>query len=156
DILNVMGPSIAIAALLWSVRAGALTRVVINALAAIVWAMVTPIVRASGAVEFLPVWMQWYVRPTADYTTFTLFPWAAFVFAGAACGLLVAAASDESEERRRHWFVAAAGVAVIALGWYASKQPTIYRASSFWTTSPTWFAIRTGVLMVSLSTLYAL
>jgi uncharacterized membrane protein len=155
DILNVMGPSIAVAALMWSARASARVRVVMYASAAIILAMATPIVRASAGVDLLPAWIQWYVRPTADYTTFTLFPWAAFVFAGSACGLFVAA-SGEREERARHWLLAAAGVMVIALGWYASKQPSIYRTSSFWTTSPTWFAIRTGVLMVSLSALYAI
>src|SRR5262249_44115570 len=39
--------------------------------------------------------------------------------------------------------------------WYTSMRPSIYRESSFWTTSPTWFAIRVGILMIGLAALYA-
>jgi len=34
-------------------------------------------------------------------------------------------------------------------------RPSIYRVSSFWTSSPTWFAIRVGVLMVAVSAVFA-
>src|SRR5262249_32775447 len=42
------------------------------------------------------------------------------------------------------------GVVLVGVGFYTAAQPTIYRSSSFWTSSPTWFAIRAGVLMASL------
>ena len=64
--------------------------------------MVTPIVRAAPAVDALPLWLQWYVRPSGEFTIFTLFPWAGFVFAGGAVGALIAAARDERAERRLH------------------------------------------------------
>ena len=37
-----------------------------------------------------------------------------------------------------------------------SFLPAIYLQSSFWTTSPTWFVIRVGLLMASLAALFAL
>ena len=40
------------------------------------------------------------LRPAGDYTTFTLFPWAGFVFAGAGCGVLLEQARDRRTERR--------------------------------------------------------
>ena len=47
------------------------------------WRWLTPIVRASPAIDAWPLWLQWYMRPFGDFTIFTLFPWAGFVFAGA-------------------------------------------------------------------------
>ena len=45
----------------------------------------------------------------------------------------------------------ASGAALIALGFYTAGRPSIYRVSSFWTSSPTWFAIRVGILMMALT-----
>ena len=50
-------------------------------------ALATPLVRASTGLAALPDPLEWYLRPWAGRTTFTLFPWAGFVFAGAAAGL---------------------------------------------------------------------
>ena len=48
-----------------------------------------------------------------------------------------------------------AGVLVIAGGFYASTLPSLYADSSFWTTSPTYFAIRAGLAMAALAALFA-
>src|SRR5262249_48622826 len=156
DILNVMGPAIAAAGIVWGMttRTGALVAAYAGIAAAI--AMLTPILRATPAIDVLPIWVQWYIRPAGDNTTFTSFPWAGFVFAGAACGVLIAAARTQRAERRLQIWLAGTGAARIAAGPYAAPRPSIYRQSSFWTTSPTWFAIRVGVLMLALAAIYAL
>ena len=94
--------------------------------------------------------------PKGDLTNFTMFPWAGFVFAGAACGVLLAATRQGRTERRLHAAFAICGIALVALGQYLSTQPTIYRESSFWTTSPTWFVMRVGILMIGVAAIYAL
>jgi len=119
-------------------------------------ALATPVVRATPLVDALPTWLQWYLRPAGEHTTFTLLPWAGFVFAGGATGALVAAISDPRAERRLHIALAAAGVALTAFGFWAASRPSLYAASSFWTSSPTWFAIRAGILMIALGVLFAL
>jgi uncharacterized membrane protein len=103
----------------------------------------------------MPTWVQWYLRPAGEYTAFTAFPWVGFVFGGAACGALIASARGPASDRRLHVAFSVTGVALIALGLLTAAQPTIYAASSFWTSSPTWFAIRCGVMMLALSGLYA-
>ena len=118
--------------------------------------MLTPVVRTAAFVVSLPTWLQWYVRPAADHTTFTAFPWAGFVCAGAGCGALLAATRDGLGERRVQTGLAIAGAGTIALGLYAASLPSIYRQSSFWTSSPTYFAVRAGILMTALSGLYAM
>lgn len=117
--------------------------------------MLTPVVRTAAFVDILPTWTQWYLRPSGDHTTFTAFPWAGFVCAGAGCGVLLAAARDAVGERRLQVGLAIAGVGTIALGLYAASFPSIYRQASFWTSSPTYFAVRVGILMTALSLLYA-
>ena len=155
DILNIMGLAIAAAGIVWglapSPRAAA---VAYSALAALV-AILAPIVRTTGAVDALPLWIQWYVRPAGEHTTFTVFPWGGFVFAGAALGIVLAYTRREVEGFV-HACAASAGVLVVAIGFYTASLPTLFRGSSFWTSSPSYFSIRVGLLMLALAGLYAL
>jgi uncharacterized membrane protein len=155
DILNVMGPAIVAAGLVWAAGAGASARVALFAAAAAAVALLTPIVRTAAIVNMLPLWFQWYMKPAGDLTTFTLFPWAGFVFAGAACGVILAGTGTPRVERRVQVAFALVGLGLIAMGQYMSKRPSIYEVSEFWTSSPTWFAIRVGVLMTAVAVLYA-
>jgi len=149
DVLNIMGPAMVGVGLLWGAGGTVVARVASCAVAAAAIGMLTPIVRASSLVGALPIWLQWYMRPAGDLTIFTMFPWAGFVFAGGAVGALLAATRHERAERRLHLILGAFGAVLIAFGFYMSGRPSIYRASSFWTSSPTWFAIRVGILMVA-------
>jgi uncharacterized membrane protein len=152
DVLNVMGPSMVAAGLLWAVTGRAEARALVFAAFAALVAMFTPVVRAAEVVDALPLWLQWYVRPAGEFTTFTLFPWAGFVFAGAAAGALMTAGA---ETRLRVAF-GLGGAALIAIGWYGSSRATIYTVPVwFWTSSPSWFAIRVGIMLVALAALSA-
>jgi uncharacterized membrane protein len=155
DILNVMGPSIVAAGLLWGLVENRAALTLVYAVSATVVAMLTPIVRSAAWVGALPIWLEWYIRPAGEYTTFTGLPWAGFVFAGSALGALMALARDDRSERRLQVAVAAVGTSLIVLGLYAASLPTIYQSSSFWTSSPTYFAIRVGVMMLGLAATYA-
>jgi uncharacterized membrane protein len=155
DILNIMGPAIALAGIVWGLARTTTARVAWYAGIATAFAMATPIVRIAPAIDALPMWIQWYVRPFNEFTIFTLFPWAGFVFAGGAVGTLIAASRGEREERRLQLILGAIGAVLIAIGFAAAARPSIYTASSFWTSSPTWFAIRVGILMVALSVIYS-
>lgn len=156
DILNVMGPSIAAAGVLWWLAPGRIAAVALGALAAAAIAMVTPIVRAAPWVEALPLWCQWYLRPFAEQTTFTLLPWSGFVFAGTAFGAAVAGAATPRADRRLGLTTVLAGGALIAVGFWTASRPSIYAASSFWTSSPTFFLIRVGVMLLFVTALWAL
>jgi uncharacterized membrane protein len=154
DILNIMGPAIAVAGLVWLMSASRAVIAVIYAALATAVAMLTPVVLATPALDWLPIWVQWYLRPAGDNTTFTGFPWAGFVFAGAALGVLLVVGRESHAERRTHVRLAFAGILTAAAGYYAASLPSIYKESSFWTTSPTYFAVRVGVLMAALAAVY--
>ena len=156
DILNVMGPAVVATGLVWALGTSAGVLVVCYGAAAATVALITPIVRTARIVGVLPLWLQWYVRPAGDLTTFTIFPWTGFVFAGAACGVMLATTEDKPAERRMQIVFATVGLVLVALGAYTSTLPSIYRQSSFWTSSPTWFAIRVGILMIGLAALHAM
>ncbi|MCU1382543.1 MAG: hypothetical protein JWL71_1240 [Acidobacteria bacterium] len=154
DILNIMGPAIAVAGVVWGLAGTAVGRVGWYAAIATAIAMATPLVRIAPAVDALPLWLQWYARPAGEFTIFTLFPWTGFVFAGGAVGALIAAAREEAAERRLHLTLGVLGAALVAVGVYTAGRPSIYTSSSFWTSSPTWFAIRVGILMIALTLIY--
>jgi uncharacterized membrane protein len=157
DVLNVMGPAIVAAAIVWGGVRRVEMRVFLYALLAALVAMTTPIVRAASLVDGLPTWVQWYIRPAGDLTTFTLLPWAGFVFAGSAVGVLIASAHSRKARRRLRIGLWLGGAALVAGGFYAASRESIYAVQvSFWTSSPTWFAIRTGIMLVALALLSAI
>lgn len=155
DILNIMGPSMIVAALLWWIGGGARTAAALCGAAATAIALSAPVVRGASWLPLLPPAVQWYISPAGNHSTFTLFPWAGFVFAGAAYGALLAL-PDRQFERRTLARLAMVGVLIAAAGLYTSYRPTIYAASSFWTTSPTYFGLRVGMMMAAMALFHAL
>jgi uncharacterized membrane protein len=156
DILNIMGPAIVMAAVVWVLFRSAAGRIAAFSAVAIAVGLLTPIVRASPLLAHLPVWVQWHMRPAGELTLFSFWPWAGFVFAGGAVGALLANVREEHSERRANIAVAVCGAALVGIGLYTAARPSIYAAASFWTSSPTWFAIRLGIVMLALSAVYGL
>ncbi|MDP2055047.1 MAG: heparan-alpha-glucosaminide N-acetyltransferase domain-containing protein [Acidobacteriota bacterium] len=148
DILNIMGFAMMAAALLWRASESRAARVLLFALATIAVTMTTPLVREWGALAALPDPIEAYIRPLPGRTNFALFPWAAFLLAGAIAGEVIHAARARSQEMRLQWSLLAAGVAGIGLGYAASFQSSIYPVANFWTSSPTFFFIRLGICTV--------
>ena len=129
DILNVMGPAMAVSGLIWALGRNRPGAALACGLVAIGLAMVTPIVRQAAWVNLLPTWTQWYLRPFGDHTTFTLLPWGGFVFAGAAYGSLLAQTEDSRTERLMVASLSLAGAAVLAMGLLTASRPSIYPVS---------------------------
>jgi uncharacterized membrane protein len=155
DILNVMGLSMLAAAVLSGFGRFRWDRFAWLTGATVLVAMITPIVRSSPSLSPLPDPIEWYIRPIPGRGTFTLFPWSAFLLAGAAVGLWLDSARTAEEERRINIVFAAIGIVLAAAAYEASFLPSIYREASFWTTSPTFFFLRLGVLILSLPAAYA-
>jgi uncharacterized membrane protein len=150
DILNIMGPAIAAAAILWGLFSSARSAAAACASIAAIFALAAPSIRASAAVDLLPVFAQWYIRPAGELTTFTAFPWMGFVFGGAAVGILLAEHGGASE-RRLHLVLASVGALLGSAGLAAASGPTVFAGATFWTTSPAYFVLRVGVLLLLLT-----
>ncbi len=155
DILNIMGPSIMVAAGLWGAVRTTRGRAVLLLMTAVAIACLTPPVRATPLLDFLPDPIEGYLRPRPGFTTFAVFPWAAFVLAGAFVGVLIDTTRTPETERRLNAWLALAGAALAAGAYAASFLPTIYARSDFWTSSPAFFFLRAGLLTASVGAAYA-
>jgi uncharacterized membrane protein len=145
DILNVMGVSMLFAALLWTLGRSTPRRVTLLVAATGAAAMLTPVIRVTPLLDALPEAVESYFRPSPNRSTFVLFPWSGFLLAGVVTGLWLGAAGVS--EARRNSALLIAGVAIGAGGYAASFLPALYRETSFWTSSPTFFFLRLGVLL---------
>jgi uncharacterized membrane protein len=154
DILNIMGPAIVLAAAVWGLTSRFAMRLAVLVAVAMAFGFATPLIRASTSLAALPDPIEWYFRPWPGRTTFTLFPWAGFVLAGAAAGLIVDRVRSGDVERKMNIGFAAVGATIVAVGVGASFLPSPYPASQFWTSSPSFFFIRVGVLLAGISIAY--
>jgi uncharacterized membrane protein len=147
DILNIMGPGIVAAACVWRLPGTRLRRALVLTAAAALISMSTPAIRSAGWLSAWPDPLEWYIRPDPGKGTFTLFPWAAFVLAGAVLGLALDG-GRAWEPWRLQGAIAAAGIALGAASYWASWQPALFPSARFWTTSPSFFGLRVGLLVV--------
>ena len=151
DILNIIGLSMVAAAVILSVRRS--WRAVLFTVATVAFAMLTPIVRALAPLAALPDPLERYLRPVGTGTAFTMFPWAGFLLAGCAVGLWLDTKTPR-EERWVNYAVAVAGAALVVGGYGASFLPAIYAQTDFWTSSPTFFFIRLGFVLMLVGAAY--
>jgi hypothetical protein len=110
-----------------------------------------------------PQWLPWPIESYIDGVhnlgtpqswVFPIFPWTGFAFAGLACGFLLS--SPWGRKREIVSFVVAGllGVLMIAGGRWLDTRPQVYPVSDFWHTSPNFFLIRVGILLLMLLAVY--
>lgn len=150
DILNIMGPAIVAAAWLWGRIATRRSRLIACGVLACAFAYAAPLVRHATWVAWLPDPIEWYIRPLPRMSVFTFFPWVGYVFAGAFVGELINAQGDAAAEWRINRRLFAAGAGLLAGGYGATLLPSLYPAgwSEFWTTSPTYYAMKIGIMLM--------
>ena len=155
DILNIMGPAIAFSAALLGAIRGTRARLIVLGVATAFLALATPAVRSAAWLAPLPDFLEAYLRPRPGLTNFTFFPWAGFLTAGACVGVVLTALRDEAAERRANLAFLAAGALLASGGYAASLLPSPFAASSFWTSSPAFFTLRVGLLVLALPFAFA-
>jgi len=136
DVLNVIAVALLAAAVL-TVGVPARTGAVAAIAAAAIVTFLAPLVAGwqhppSRLLDYL--YGEW---PRAG---FYLFPWAAFVFAGGAVRRLAM-----REAPPRDWL--ALGAILFAGGWLADRLPPVYAHQDFWVSSPSWLAMRLGIVV---------
>ena len=144
DILNIMGVSMLGAAWLWRLGRRSSIRAVLLVSATLLVALLTPPIRSASWLDGLPDAVEAYIRPLPGRTTFTFFPWAGFLFGGAVTGLWIE--RQRGREGLSNGILLLVGIIVATTAYGASFLPPIYAVSSFWTSSPTFFFIRLGII----------
>jgi len=123
-------------------------------------ALLTPLLWTVWRPRGLPWPLETYIngvhnRGTPQPWLFPIFPWSAFAFMGLAVGFLLQ--SDWARQRGARPFVAAglSGVCLIYLArWLDARSMQLYPVYDFWHTSPNFFLIRVGLLLIILGSAY--
>jgi uncharacterized membrane protein len=112
-----------------------------------------------------PLWLPWPIESYVDGVhnlgvpqagLFPVFPWTGFAFAGLAVGFILQ--SPWAREREAKAFFAlglAGGVLIEFARWLEAQQRQLYAVNDYWHTSPSFFLIRVGMLLVILTACYA-
>ncbi|MEP6914421.1 MAG: heparan-alpha-glucosaminide N-acetyltransferase domain-containing protein [Acidobacteriota bacterium] len=155
DILNIMGPAIIASAALWGRFRSPRARCAAFAAATLTIAYLTPIVRTATFLDPLPDPLEAYLRPVPALSTFCLFPWAGFVFAGGLVGVLLDGARTRETESPLNAWIFGGGAAVAIASYLASFLPSAFVGSTFWGSSPAFFLLRAGVITAAVGLAYA-
>jgi uncharacterized membrane protein len=167
DILNMLGLSMMLMGVLCWVTAKpavgtARTRGIIGALVtAAAIALLTPHLWIVHRPRFLPWPIESYFNGVHIFNQpqpwlFPFFPWAAFAFAGLAVGFFLF--SNLAKQKETLVFVAlgATGIFACGLSFFFDALPIrFYPVYDYWHTSPNFFLMRCGILLVILFFVYA-
>jgi uncharacterized membrane protein len=122
--------------------------------------LATPLLWASWRPDWLPWPLESYVNGVHNLGKpqawlFPIFPWTGFAFAGLAFGFFLASAWARKREDLRVVVAAIAGILLIGGGRWLDRRPQLYPVSDFWHTSPNFFLIRVGILLLVLFVVYS-
>jgi len=122
-------------------------------------ALLTPLLWTNWRPHFLPWQLETYINGVHNLGSpqpwlFPIFPWTAFAFAGLSFGFILM--SEPARKGARAFpFVAAAGLAPICISkFFDSRGFQIYPVYDYWHTSPNFFMIRVGMLLLLLAIAY--
>jgi uncharacterized membrane protein len=131
------------------------------AAAALVISALTPLLWTTWRPRFLPWPLESYINGVHNLGTpqawlFPVFPWAAFAFAGLAVGFILQSPWARAREARVFLSLGIAGVVLIELSrWLDALPRQLYPVYDYWHTSPEFFLIRLGMLLLILTGTYA-
>jgi len=112
-----------------------------------------------------PTWLPWPLESYVDGVhnlgvpqqgIFPVFPWTAFAFAGLAVGFILQSQWARKWEPRAFFALGVAGGLLIEFARWLDAQPRqFYSVQDYWHTSPSFFLIRVGMLLVISAASYA-
>jgi uncharacterized membrane protein len=168
DVLNTIGLSMMLLGLLcWLVLAanrGPQTRLSL-VLAALGTALLISLLAPPMWTNWRPTWLPWplesYVDGVHNLGTpqsgiFPIFPWTGFAFVGLAVGFILQSEWARAREAQSFLTLGLAGGVLIEFARWLEVQPRqIYAVNDYWHTSPSFFLIRVGMLLVIMTATYA-
>jgi uncharacterized membrane protein len=113
--------------------------------------LATPVAWTLTRVVTLPVYASAYLTG-ATGSLFPLFPWAGYVFLGAALGLWYGESDSVRHGVESRWGPLAAGIALVGAGVWLHRLPwSPYGDVDFWTVSPNLFLVKCGAVLIGLA-----
>jgi uncharacterized membrane protein len=148
DILNIMGPSIALAAWLWGRVTRDQARLLLFLAATTAIVVATPWVRHAPIIAAWPQPLALYFQPAPG--RFAFFPWTALLLAGGAVGVFLCRATTPEAESRLVGWLTAGGALLFALSTLTAQFPARFGPTDYWTTSASFLAARVGLMSFGL------
>lgn len=112
-----------------------------------------------------PTWLPWPIESYIDGVhnlgvpqagLFPVFPWTGFAFAGLALGFILQSPWARAQETKAFFSISlVGGVLIIFARWLDAQPRQLYAVNDYWHTSPSFFVIRVGMLLVILTASYA-
>ncbi len=182
DVLNILGLSMILMGLLCWISASAkstmgdagssagtasvVTRLRNNAIvaglfAAALVAMLTPPLWTTHRPKFLPWPLESYINGVHIFDKpqpwlFPLFPWSGFAFAGLAVGFFLFSGVAKRKQELMFFALGGTGILACALSVLFDSSPIrLYAVYDYWHSSPSFFLMRCGILLVILFLVYA-
>jgi uncharacterized membrane protein len=168
DVLNTIGLSMMLmGAMCWLVLSlqwgrSIKLRLVLAALGtALLIALLTPPLWTTWRPRWLPWPLESYINGVHNLGTpqpwlFPIFPWTAFAFAGLAVGFVLQSSWARSHEIRFFVSLGASGIVLVEVARWLDKRPQqLYAVYDYWHTSPNFFLLRLGLLLIILCGGYA-
>lgn len=121
----------------------------------------TPLLWTTWRPDWLPWPVESYINGVHNLGVpqawlFPIFPWSAFAFSGLAAGFILQTEWVQQREGKTFFLAAAVGMVFIAAARaldHSSRQ--LYAVYDYWHTSPNFFLIRMGMLLLILGACYA-
>ena len=154
DVLNCIGVSMLLVGALALGAASRRGRLVRSLGLAAGIALLTPFAWDLPWPDWIPFGISGYWTGRVHGAYFPLFPWAGFVALGAAVGIAITYAREAGHEGRLMARLALAGALAIPAGLLLKRLPSIYPKDDFWWTSPSYFLIKCGVVVLVLAFAY--
>jgi uncharacterized membrane protein len=168
DVLNTIGLSMMLMGMLcWLVLAiqreahARLTLILVSSGTALLISLLTPPLWTNWQPNWLPWPLESYINGTHNLGTpqpwlFPIFPWTAFAFTGLAAGFILQSEWARKREALIFFLAGAAGLVLIAAArWFDAQPHQLYATYDYWHTSPNFFWLRAGMLLVILTASYA-
>jgi uncharacterized membrane protein len=155
DVLNCIGLSMLLVGVLALPARAPAVRLGLSVSLGAAIALLTPLAWDSAWPAWIPDAVKGYWTGRAHGAYFPLFPWAGFTAAGAAAGTLLASARRAGTEGRSILGLALGGALAIPLALLLRRLPSVYPVDDFWWTSPSYFVLKLGVVLVVLGLAYA-
>ena len=160
DILNTIGISIMLMGIVGRLTRTRVANIAVALVATTGIAFATPFLYTTWRPRWLPWYLETYINGVHIYDSprpwlFPIFPWAGFAFAGLALGYLL---FSEWGKKNLLQVVAACGLGGVGLyylsNWLDARALQLYPDYDYWHTSPNFFLIRVGMLLIILTASY--
>jgi len=123
--------------------------------------LLTPLLWTAWRPDWLPWPIESYINGVHNLGTpqswlFPIFPWTGFAFAGLAIGFLLQSSFARTRQATTFCSIGIGGVLLVELArWLDGRSYQLYPVYDFWHTSPNFFLIRLGMLLVMVTASYA-